>query len=542
MGSVTNIVRPHVGFQDLFVRTGVDVCVAGGSVSVGKSSGAVLAVAENFLDPTFRGVFLRNNIDDLKSGGGLLDTFREFYGDAVLVTESQRPRVTYLDTGAYIDVTHVSDQSREKVEQRFKGRQYKYVYFDEGTGFTWDTFVTIATRNRGKGGVQPQICITTNPKRKHWLRKMVDWYIGDDGVAIEERCGVVRYFFVNGTTVDDVVWGDSKEEVYERCRPMIDRLVRGAFGKRVKVPEDAWRGLIKSFTYYQGHMAENTENMEANIGYLGSVAMAGGSNALNYIEGNWNADEDDDKDDVVPYSVADSVFLNDEQRNGDMWVTCDLADTGTDNFVALAWDGLHVIDICIVSQSTPRANAERLKTFANRHGVSERHIIYDAIRGRYINDYLPEAIPFESYRAPFGLLSLQYQKLKDECYAKLIRLIKGGYISFSSAVGSQIYTHQKLHEEITVRAEFAEEVRVVRFVDAQNGRLRLMTKKEMNKNLGRGRSMDLLDPCAMRMYPLVSLMDGTELESGRADAEPYRSEYADHSPDTIDIYDEHEWY
>lgn len=53
----------------------------------------------------------------------------------------------------------------------------------------------------------------------------------------------------------------------------------------------------------------------------------------------------------------------------------DLADYGTDNLVALAWDGFHAYDILILSKSTPRENAMAVKTFAFEHGTAESHII-----------------------------------------------------------------------------------------------------------------------------------------------------------------------
>ena len=535
--SQVKIIKPHKGFQEKFARTGVDVCVAGGAVSTGKSFGAWLAVAERMLDPNFRGLFLRNNIDDFKQGGGLLDTAEEVFGKSVRIIKSDNPRVEYIPTGAVVEVTHVADQTRAKVEQRFKGGQKDLVYFDEGTGFTWETFVTIATRNRGKTGKNPQILITTNPKRKHWLRKMVDWYIGEDGIAIKEREGRVRYFFVNGTTVDDVLWGSTKEEVYLQCKGLVDRLVKGAYGDDIVPPKDAWKNLILSFTYYQGHMAENTENLERNVNYIGSVAMAGGANALNYIEGNWNADEDDDKDLLVTYAEAQGVFMNDPQRNGDKWATMDLADTGTDNAIILAWDGLHVFDMEIISFSTPKENAEYARAFCIRNDIPYSHLIYDAVRaGIYMNDWIPEAVPFESYRAPLGGNAPQYAKLKDCCYGKLIWLIKNRLISFCDEVAKKVYTHQKLKSHITVQEEFCEEAKVIQYTEAQGGKKRLLTKKEMNRQLGMGRSMDVLDTCAMRMFPLLEIADGFELETGRKRVAQYESEIA--SGQRVDIYDD----
>ena len=117
----TKIIRPHAGFQEKFVRTNVDVCFGGGQLAGGKSFGAILSVAEPSLDSRFRAVFLRNNLGDLKSGGGVLDGFREAYGQGCKIIESGDPHVDF-PSGARIDVTHIADQTKAKLEQRFKGR------------------------------------------------------------------------------------------------------------------------------------------------------------------------------------------------------------------------------------------------------------------------------------------------------------------------------------------------------------------------------------------------------------------------------------
>ncbi len=155
-----------------------------------------------------------------------------------------------------------------------------------------------------------------------------------------------------------------------------------------------------------------------------------------------------------------------------------------------------------------------------------------------MKDYIEDAVPFESYRAPIGLYALQYQKLKDECYGKMIYLIKNRGISFADNIGEKTYVHANMKQTLTVMSEFVEECRVVTWADAPNGKKRLLTKKEMNKKLGRGRSMDLLDPVAMRMYPLLSIAEGYELETMRK----FTREQEEETPDMIDIYDERNWY
>ena len=466
--------------------------------------GAILSCAEPSLDPRFRAVFLRNNLGDLKSGGGVLDSFRDCFGSSCKIVESGDPHVDF-PSGASIDVTHIADQTRQKLEQRFKGRQYDMIYFDELTGFSWECFTFLFSRNRGQAAWTGKVRATTNPKRSHWLRIFLDWYIGVDGEIIEEREGVVRYFYISGEDVKSVVWGDTKEEVYNKCKIQIDRFLYKFNGKTGKA---TYKDVIKSFTFYLGRTSENKSLGE---NYASSVAAMGGKKAEEN-SGNWNVDTDADDDGAIPQFMANQVFVNDPCVNNDRWVTCDLADTGTDNFLALAWDGLHIIDILILGRTTPKENAERLEMFAASHDVANSHIIYDAIRGTYINDWIPDAIPYVSYRAPMGLYGRMAQRLKDECYLRFVECVKRGEISISDRVATKVYEHQKLRENITVQNEFLEECAVVRFVDMPSGKKRLATKKEMNQRLGRGRSMDLLDPCAMRMLPLLDLPYGEELE------------------------------
>ena len=55
--------------------------------------------------------------------------------------------------------------------------------------------------------------------------------------------------------------------------------------------------------------------------------------------------------------------------------------------------------------------------------------------------------------------------------------------------------------------------------------------------LGKNRSMDLLDPCAMRMYPCLRLQYGEELNA----ASNARKEYEQTAQYCMDIWDESNW-
>ena len=540
MGKEQVIIKPHAGFQEKFVRSNVDVCFGGGCLNAGKTAGAVLMCGEPSLDPKFRAVFLRNNLGDLKSVGGILDEFRSMYRGGVEVVESGDPRVVF-PSGARIDVTHIADQSREKVRQRFKGRQYDLIYFDEMTGFTWDCFTEVCTRNRGTAKWTGKIRGTTNPERDHWLRIFLDWYIGVDGFIREDREGVVRYFYMAGATVKDVVWGDSKLEVYKQCKADIDRKLARINGKNGKA---TWESMIKSFTFYLGRMSENISSIGNNENYVGTVAMSGGANAEQLLEGNWNVSSKDSIETAIPNDMARQVFMNDPATNGDKWITCDLADVGTDNFTAIAWDGFHIYDMLVVGKTTPRQNAELLLNFAKKHDIGTSHIIYDGTRGLYINDYIPDAIPFISAKKPEGMYYLEARSLKEECYMRLAEAIKRGEFSIADEVANSKYEHQKVKEYITIQNEFLEECAVVYFIDAGSGKKRMPSKKEMNAKLGKERSMDVLDPCAMRMYPCLEYAYGDELiktASWYRDEEEDEDEYDKFGFKKQSIFDETLW-
>ena len=95
---------------------------------------------------------------------------------------------------------------------------------------------------------------------------------------------------------------------------------------------------------------------------------------------------------------------------------------------------------------------------------------------------------------------------------RLVKAIVGQYISFDDSLTNRIYDHQNIKQPITIREEFREECSVIRFKEMPSGKKCLMSKREMNSKLGKNRSMDLLDPCAMRFFPCLEFAYGEEIE------------------------------
>lgn len=504
-------------------------------ITTHNSYGLVLAMAEPLMtDPDFRAMISRRSLGNQKAGGGFVEKFKQIFGaDYVKIRESENPRVTFPN-GTFVDLTYLDDSNMDKLRERAKGWEYDLIAIDELTEMTWEVFSYVMTRNRGQSKTfTGKFFATLNPKRSHWTRIFLDWYIGSDGFIIPERDGVVRYFYCAGPTVKDVVWGMSKREVYEKCKIDIDRKLKtigGNFGYEV---------MIKSFVFYQGKLGSNKKMLENNSGYLGSVAASGGRMAQALMEGNFNVDPEEEEDIPIPSQAARDCFVKDPAVNGDKWITIDLADYGKDNTLMLSWNGFHVVNYEIVMHSTPRINAERARLFAASEGVAESHIIYDATAGRYFNDYIPDAIPYISAAKAMGIYYLSAMTIKDLCYLRLSYMIKRGQLTFSDKVANAVYTHQNLKYRVTIQNEFMEECAVVRFDKMQSGKKKLQSKKEMNRNLGKDRSMDLLDPCAMRMYPCLNMEYGSELQEGFRLA---AQEVEEKNPNAQSIYDDTLYY
>ena len=499
-----------------------------------NSFGACLMIGEPLLDSNFRAVFLRRTLNETKVGGGLFQEMKGIYSDYILsAKESDNPRITFK-SGAQCDFSHIQDESPDKLLERVRGWQYDLIYLDEGTSYQWSTFRLLFSRNRGKAAWTGKMRLTCNPKKSCWIRQFIADYIGEDGYIKPDWDGRIRYFFIKGKNVTDVVWGDTKEEVYQKCKVQIDEVL-----KQQKAANFTYKDLIKSFTFYLGLTSENVSSIGKNAGYLGSVAAMGEKEYRANLLGNWNVDPEDESEAPIKPESARNVFYNQECRNGDRWITADLADVGKDNSVFLAWDGFHCFDIMILTKATPRMNAEYLQMFAAKHGIPDTHIIFDGTRALYIHDYIPDAIAFISSKSPTGLFARGVRCLKDECYLRLVYVLENRGMSFSPTVGDRRYEHQELRQELSVQVEFEEECSVVRFEQLPNGRKCLMGKRAMNSHLGKSRSMDLLDPTAMRMYPILRYQPGEELEMTAIDSTFEEDSGSRRS--TFDIYSETNW-
>ena len=228
-------------------------------VSGGKSWALLLEPLYHIHNPNFSCVIFRQSYSQVKNPGGLLDTSRQIYpalGATLNITNLEWK----FKSGARVRFSYLM---HEKDAYAFQGSQIPLIGWDELCHFKFKDWLYLLSRNRSTCGVKPYIRATCNPDADSWVADFISWWIGEDGYAIEERSGVIRWFVrLNDTTY----WGDSSEELEERF------------------PES----LPKSFTFISSKLTDNKVLMDADPGYKANLLALDKVEEERLLSGNWS--------------------------------------------------------------------------------------------------------------------------------------------------------------------------------------------------------------------------------------------------------------
>lgn len=205
-------ITPQPGPQTAFLTTQADIAIYGGGAGGGKTFGLIMEPLRHFENPKFGAVCFRRTSKQVRNQGGLWDESMKLY--APLGAE---PRSGSLDwtfpSGMRVSFGHLEYDADVL---NWQGSQIPLIMFDELTHFTRYQFLYMQSRNRSDSGVPGYIRATCNPDVDSWVRQFIDWWIDEDGWAIPERSGVLRWFVI----VDDTMhWADSREELIEKFGP-----------------------------------------------------------------------------------------------------------------------------------------------------------------------------------------------------------------------------------------------------------------------------------------------------------------------------------
>ena len=198
------------GPQTAFARSSADIAIFGGAAGGGKSWALVAEGARVASNGGAAVIFRRTSVE-LTGGGSIWDEASELYSRCGATLRQHPTLDARFPGGGIVEFRHLQHENDVYGHQ---GKQYDLVGFDELTHFTHRQFWYLYSRLRTRGGqLRPYVRGTCNPDPNSFVRKLVDWWIGEDGYPFRERAGVLRWFVRDA---GELHWSNDPDELQER--------------------------------------------------------------------------------------------------------------------------------------------------------------------------------------------------------------------------------------------------------------------------------------------------------------------------------------
>ena len=330
----------QAGCQEKFLATHADLTIFGGSRGGGKSFALLIETLKDVYNPYFNAVILREEKPDLEN---LIDESNKIFEQYGKYNRSKDDMTWNFHAGGKLHFG-IYSQAFSDFQKKYQGKQYAYIGIDEITHMPYKKFKYLMTDNRNAHGIRNRVYGTCNPDPDSWVRKFIDWWIGDDGFPIPERDGVIRYCFMEGNTPNSIIWGDTPEEVYLQCKRTIDGLWKPAYAK---LGFDKLTMFIKSVCFIYGKLEENIKLLSSDPNYIANLAQQDEEQRGRDLSGNWDIRAGGD--DIISRTCMERFYSLPQniEDQGRKRVSCDVAFTGGDSLVMWLWDGWHMEDVFV---------------------------------------------------------------------------------------------------------------------------------------------------------------------------------------------------
>lgn len=452
-----------------------------------KSFSLLMEALKDVNNPNFTAILLRKESKDLDS---LINDSYKLYSDFGQYNKSLNDMTWNFNNGGWLKFSYYAGNYLP-FKDRFQGRQYAYVGIDEITQCEYRKFKYLTTVNRNASHIRSRFWGTCNPDPDSWVRKFIDWWIDDEGYAIPERCGKVRYCYMDGDSPDSIYWGNSREEVYEQCSAIIDSVWNDKLEEVYsKLGMSRLDVVIKSVTFIRADLSENIKLLASDPSYLGNLAQQDEEQRMRDLQANWNWKATGD--DMIKYEDMEQFFHNTIQEgDGVRRASADIAFTGGDNFVMWLWVGDHIKDL-VVMRLDSRTVVSVVQTKLREWGVEERNFTYDMQGiGQYFKGFFPEAIPFNNQAVPIALnrdekegIRYLYKDLKSQCAFIFYKEVKGLTISIDRALLERKYSGHG-YKDWTLERILQKERKAIRRDEAGDDKgFQVLGKKRAKKFVG----------------------------------------------------------
>ena len=459
-----------------------------------KTFSLLMEALKDIRNRNFNSVMLRAEKGDFK---GIIQKSEKLFSQFGTYNRSQNDMTWNFYAGGKMFLTYFSDPFVD-FQKRFQGQEFPYIGIDEITHMPFDKFKYLVSCNRNAYGIRNRIYGTCNPDPDSWVRKFIDWWIGEDGLPIEERDGVIRYMFMDGNTTDSIYWGDTREEVYNQCQSIIDRLWKPVYAE---LGYDRLTMFVKSATFIKGKLEENIALIKSDPAYVANLAQQDEEQRARDLEGNWNFKAAGD--DILKLGDMERFFNNSAQYgDGRRRASCDIAYDGGDNLVLWLWIGNHIEDIFVSRADSKRTEylvSHKLKEW----GVLEKNFVFDLNGpGQDFKGKFPAALRFNNMAAPIPTCKEEetsikyiYSSLKSQCADMLVRKIKNADISINPDLLKRKFSGRG-YSDTPLSAILLKERKAIRAAKSEKG-FALPKKEEMKRYVGH--SPDFIEAMIYRM-------------------------------------------
>lgn len=381
---------------------------------------------------------ISKRLQDSKKGGSIIRDAKLIYDGfaGCDFTSGEYPTAYWSTWNSSIQLIHANFNTEnpsewEEYKDYCKKNQASYIYWDELTEIRdFKAFSYMFSRNRDSSSKPCTVC-SFNSEHDHWSTKFLQLagYIGDDWYAIPEKYGSIVYFAIKGDTIEDIVFGETREEVVRKAEIEVTK-EEAAFGMTA---ED----MVKSFTFLSGSAMSNKILVNATGG--GSVA-----NLYNVGETERRKIKDayfgpsNNNTLTVSKQMILNLWQNAVDQSNDMYATMDVSSgkEKADNCAMWIWKGHTAIAL-----ERFEGNMMELVTWIHdtlsRYNIPMRHFAFDATAiGYYLKSFtdgipiIGNARPIAEYDTAGNQISLgAYFNLRTQLMAKMKVLLETGVIS-----------------------------------------------------------------------------------------------------------------
>jgi phage terminase large subunit len=229
-----------------------------------------------------------------------------------------------------------------------------------------------------------------------------------------------------------------------------------------------------------------TDNPNLPPSYLESLLSLDENSKQRLYYGNWEYDNDPSS--LISFDKINDIFTNNFVKDGEMFISADIARYGSDKMVICVWSGFRVVEIFSLDKSSIVETAEAIRGLATKWKVPNSNIIADedGVGGGVVDVLKCNGFVNNSKAKKEDNTIVEYQNLKTQCYYKLAEKIQRNEIFVNCNDG---------HLQDLIIKELEQ---VKRDKIDSDGKLRILSKEKVKEMLGH--SPDYTDTLMMRFY------------------------------------------